>query len=396
MANPFSRTSRSLATETPRYALLLWSLVLIILGVWLTWFCFVQVTVYEVSQTARLEVQRAARPVSSLVAGKIMTTHLRLGTKVEIGEVLVELDASSERSRVREEEARLDAIPPQLDALKRQIADEEQAARRAQAAFASAIEQARSKHAEALSAARFARENVRRLGKLNTSGQVSEIESLRAHTDADKAQASADALASEIDQMTSRSLSNEHEKRATLEELQREAAYLDGQLALSAATLARLRQELEKYIIRAPVSGEIGDVAPLDVGAYVDAGRVLGSIIPTGQLKVVAEFAPARVLGRVHPGQTARMRLDGFPWAQYGTIPVKVDRVAREIRDGLVRVEFLPNSQDDSNPLMQHGLTGSVEIAIERTTPAVLALRAAGQTLTKPTPQSGLTDGPRS
>jgi membrane fusion protein (multidrug efflux system) len=366
------------------------------LGAWLSWFCCTDVTVYEVSHVARLEVEQAARPVSSMVAGKIMTTQLRLGTKVEMGQVLVELDASSERSRVQEEEARLAAIPPQLDALKRQIADEEQAARRAQAAFASSIEQARSKHSEALSAMRFARENVRRLGKLNTSGQISEFESLRARTDADKAQASADALASEIEQLTSQALSSEHEKRAALEELRREAASLNGQLALSTATLARLRQDLEKFIIRAPVSGEIGDVAPLDVGAYVPAGRVLGSIIPTGQLKVVAEFIPARVLGRVHPGQTARMRLDGFPWAQYGTIPVKVDRVAREIRDGLVRVEFLPDSQGVSNPLLQHGLIGSVEVEIERASPAVLTWRAAGQTLAKPALQGGQADGSKS
>ncbi|HZC01505.1 MAG TPA: hypothetical protein VE844_09130, partial [Gammaproteobacteria bacterium] len=96
----------------------------------------------------------------------------------------------------------------------------------------------------------------------------------------------------------------------------------------------------------------------------------------------------ARVLGRVHPEQTARMRLDGFPWAQYGSIVVKVDRVAREIRNGRVRVEFLPNSPDDSSLLLQHGLPGSVEVEIEQTTPAVLALRAAGQNLTRPAQQS--------
>jgi membrane fusion protein (multidrug efflux system) len=90
------------------------------------------------------------------------------------------------------------------------------------------------------------------------------------------------------------------------------------------------------------------------------------------------------------------MRLDGFPWAQYGTIPVKVDRVAREIRDGLVRVEFLPDSQGVSNPLLQHGLIGSVEVEIERASPAVLTLRAAGQTLAKPALQGGQADGSKS
>ena len=178
-----------------------------------------------------------------------------------------------------------------------------------------------------------------------------------------------------------------------MEALRREVASLKGQIELSTATIARLRQDIEKHVIRAPVSGEIGEVAPLDIGAFIDTGGVVGSIIPSGKLKVVTDFAPARVLGRVHPGQSARMRLDGFPWAQYGSIVVKVDRVAREIRDGRVRVEFLPNSPDDSSLLVQHGLPGSVEVEIEQTTPAVLALRAAGQMLTRPAQQSGQVAG---
>jgi hypothetical protein len=67
--------------------------------------------------------------------------------------------------------------------------------------------------------------------------------------------------------------------------------------------------------------------------------------------------------------------------------------VAREIRDGRVRVEFLPDSQGDSSLLLQHGLPGSIEVEIEQTTPAVLALRAAGQNLTRSAQQSGQVAG---
>jgi multidrug resistance efflux pump len=393
MANPFSRTSHSLTSDTSHYALLIWGLVLAMLGAWLAWFLLVKVTVYEVSQAARLEVERAAHPVAAPIAGKIISTSLHLGKRVEAGEVLVELDARTERLRLEEEEARLKAIPPQLEALKRQIADEEQAAERGRTAASSAIEQARWRHKEALSAARFAQENSRRLSQLRASGRIAEIEALRARADADKSQSAADALASEINRLTSDAGSKGHEKRAVLEALRREVASLNGQIELSRATIARLRQDIEKHVIRAPVSGEIGEVAPLDIGAFVDTGGMVGSIVPSGKLKVIADFAPARVLGRVHPGQSARLRLDGFPWAQYGSIAVKVDRVAREIRDGRVRVEFLPNSPDDSSLLLQHGLPGSVEVEIEQTTPAVLALRAAGQNLTRPAQQSGQVAG---
>lgn len=102
MANPFSRTTRSSASDTSRYALLIWGLVLAMLGAWLACSLLVKVTVYEVSQAARLEVERAAHPVATLIAGKIVSTSLRLGKRVETGEVLVELDARTERLALEE------------------------------------------------------------------------------------------------------------------------------------------------------------------------------------------------------------------------------------------------------------------------------------------------------
>jgi membrane fusion protein (multidrug efflux system) len=73
------------------------------------------------------------------------------------------------------------------------------------------------------------------------------------------------------------------------------------------------------------------------------------------------------------------MRLDGFPWAEYGTIQARVSRVGTEIRDNLVRVEFTPELSSESHIIMQHGLPGSIEVSVEQVSPAVMILRAAGQ-----------------
>ena len=58
MANPFSRTTRSLTSDTSRYAFLIWGTVLAMLGAWLAWFSLTAVTVYEVSQSAQVQVER--------------------------------------------------------------------------------------------------------------------------------------------------------------------------------------------------------------------------------------------------------------------------------------------------------------------------------------------------
>jgi membrane fusion protein (multidrug efflux system) len=111
----------------------------------------------------------------------------------------------------------------------------------------------------------------------------------------------------------------------------------------------------------------------------------LGAIIPAGTLKVVAQFDPAAALGRVHEGQRARVRLDGFPWAQFGTVNATVATVANEVRDGTVRVD-LTLLAGPPVPL-QHGLPGKVEVEIEKISPAALLLRVAGQSLTSVSPQ---------
>ena len=117
---------------------------------------------------------------------------------------------------------------------------------------------------------------------------------------------------------------------------------------------------------------------------FVKAGDKLAAVVPAGSLKVVADFLPAVALGRVQAGQPARLRLDSFPWAQYGSLVTTVSSVASEIRDGRVRVELTVSSQPTARLPLQHGLPGTLEVEVEQATPATLVLRAAGQLLAKP------------
>jgi membrane fusion protein (multidrug efflux system) len=119
-------------------------------------------------------------------------------------------------------------------------------------------------------------------------------------------------------------------------------------------------------------------------GAVVNEGDRICDILPPGRLRAIAEFPPPAAFGRIRPGQPARLRLEGFPWAQYGSIAANVATVASEIRDGRVRVELsLARSPAYAIPL-QHGLPGAVEVEVERVTPAALTLRTAGQLITQP------------
>ncbi|MDQ6707190.1 MAG: hypothetical protein M3Z85_14590, partial [Acidobacteriota bacterium] len=59
-----------------------------LLGGWLLWAAESQVTRYEVSDTARLEVDRAAYLVQARVAGRVISAGLSLGQQIHAEEVL--------------------------------------------------------------------------------------------------------------------------------------------------------------------------------------------------------------------------------------------------------------------------------------------------------------------
>jgi len=396
MATPFSRTIRSLASDTSWFALCTWGLVTLLFGAWLGWFMFVNVTLYEVSQTGRVEVEQAAHVVTSSIAGKVTTTSMKLGKSVEAGESLIELDARVERLRLQEEEARLAAIPPQLAALTRQLADGEHAVGQEQEATVSSLQHAQARYHEAQAAASFSKDHAQRMAQLLSVQIIPEVDFLRAKAEAEKTQAAAAALSHEIKRLTAEASSKRHDKHATLEALRRDVAALEGQRELSIATIARLKQDIDKHVIRAPVSGVLGEVAALNLGAFVETGGVVGSIIPQGNLRIVAEFAPARVLGRMHPGQAAHVRLDGYSWVQYGSLAATVTRVAGEIRAGRVRVELTPAAQTNLLLPLQHGLPGTVEVEVDHVTPLILTLRTVGQILTGPAQPTGLVAESRS
>ena len=101
-------------------------------------------------------------------------------------------------------------------------------------------------------------------------------------------------------------------------------------------------------------------------------------------MRAVAEYTPSAALGRVRPGQPARLRLEGFPWAQYGSLRATVAVVASEPRDGRVRVELELQPDPGSAIPLRHGLPGTAEIEVERVSPATLVLRAAGKLLARP------------
>ena len=146
----------------------------------------------------------------------------------------------------------------------------------------------------------------------------------------------------------------------------------------------RLTNQVELRKVKAPTAGRVGELARVEVGSFVDEGDRLGAVVPAGEVIVVADFPPASAVGRIHRGQSAKIRLDGFPSIQYGALSATVSRVSSELREGSIRVEMTIADERPPGLPLQHGLPGTAEVEVERVSPASLVLRAAGKILGRP------------
>jgi membrane fusion protein (multidrug efflux system) len=212
------------------------------------------------------------------------------------------------------------------------------------------------------------------------------MELLRTKTEADRQRATLGAAELEVTRLEGAQRTRDVQGRGRAEELRSEIAALEGQKQRTRAEIDVLEHDIEKRTIRAGVAGRVGEIAKIGVGQFVKEGERLGMIVPSGGLRAIAEMPPEAALGRVRPGQKARMRMQGFPWLQYGTVPATVTNVASELRNGTVRVELRIETDASSRIPLAHGMPGAVEIDIERATPASLVLRTAGRMLGKPVP----------
>ena len=382
MSSPFSRSLRAIESERTRG----WrpvAVALALLAAWGGWFLFAWIPLYETSSAARIEAVAAAHPVDARMPGRAIRVNLLVGSRVRAGDVLVELEADAEQLARDEARARVTALDPEIDAVRREIAAEERAITDEQQTAVVARNEQQAILREAQSAAGLAAEEARRIALLRIDGIVPEVEETRARAAVEQRRASADAAAAALARIEQEQKMHESDRLVRIQRLRGTQSRLEGEGGTAAAAVKRLDYDVERRVLRAPIDGRIAEAADLRVGAVVDEGDRLAAIVPEGLLRVVAQFSPAAAIGRVRAGQVARVRLLGFPWAEYGTIRATVAGVSDEVRDGLVRVELDVSTVPAALPI-SHALPANVEIEVERVRPAWLVLRMLGGFLTRP------------
>lgn len=358
-----------------------WVLVVagVLLAGWLYWFVGVPVTLMETSAAARVEVANASFNVDAPVSGKVAVMNLVLGRTVAEGDVLLELDGEALRLQLEEATAKEASFGPQLEAVGRELEAELDALRAEGGRDISTLEEARNRYREARVSAQLAAGEERRLRKLFDAKTISEAEFERGKAEAARRQAAALAVAAEGRKLAAQASSGKNERKVKIASLERTEAELRGELAVQRAKIAELRHALALRQVRAPAAGTISAIGQVRVGTVLKEGERIVTILAGDGLRLVAEYSPAAVFGRVHAGQSARVRFEGFPWVEYGIPSATVTRVAGEVHEGHARVELALDERTAQRIPLQHGQPAEVTIEVDRKTPFRLVLRVIGK-----------------
>lgn len=376
--NTFYQVSHSLRADRSLGSLTAAALGIALLTAWVIWAMTARVTRYEVSDGARLQVNGSAYPVQTDVGGRVATSYLALGKEVHAGDVLVRVEDEGQQLNLEEERIHRATLAPQLAALRAQMQAENAGGADERRVLATSVEQARAQWKQAEGEAWLAASEAERARKLQQEGISAAAEADRATALARSKFEAAESLRAAVARLQPELDVRDREREVRVKQAAADAAKLEAEMAVSDEKIKQLEYERKRREVRAPATGRLGECAPLRSGGHVTEGEQIGVVLPDAALEIVADFSPA-ALGKLRAGQNAVFRLNGFPWAVYGTVPAQVSRVASEVRDGKVRVVLSVSPSFHSRIPLQHGLPGAVEVKVEQVSPMSLLLRSAGE-----------------
>jgi HlyD family secretion protein len=138
---------------------------------------------------------------------------------------------------------------------------------------------------------------------------------------------------------------------------------------------AQIRQWEQTYLLVAPCDGKVTFTKYWQKNQNVNAGEVLVTVVPDGNTQVVGKILlPQQGAGKVKVGQTVNVKLDNFPYLEYGMVkvcirnismvPVQVDENTKAY---MLEVEFPENlvTTYGKNLTFSQEMTGTAEIITE-------------------------------
>ena len=101
--------------------------------------------------------------------------------------------------------------------------------------------------------------------------------------------------------------------------------------SLRAEELIKSTKRREYQQLRAPVDGTVQQLSVTTIGGIVQPAQALMVIVPKGSDIYVEAQVLNKDIGFVREGQPVRVKLEAFPFTDYGLIPATIEEL-RELR----------------------------------------------------------------
>jgi multidrug efflux pump subunit AcrA (membrane-fusion protein) len=168
------------------------------------------------------------------------------------------------------------------------------------------------------------------------------------------------------------------------ENLRNQARELEANLRTTEMRLKLAENQMSLTSVLMPVGGLVAEMKVSAAGELLTAGQMVATIVPDGVPLVVEAAVPNSDVGFVRAGVDGRIKVDAYPFQQFGTLPGRVRTVLPGLgRDNnfTVRLDLLQSkiaSGDGDLPLFP-GLAVQIELLTVRRRLISLVLESGGR-----------------
>lgn len=260
------------------------------------------------------------RMLVSQSVGTVGSIEVHSGEAVKTGAILLRIEAPTIQSQLLEAERQAESVKTDYQAVSiRQDETYREQAQRLRARIAQLNYQVSSYR----SSLRIYERKLQAKEALQNDGLISPLEV----DDAREALAQANRQVSASKQ----ALDQAKQELASLGSRRQDELWQRKQVIQNAETKRdAMRFVQEQAVVEAPEDGTV-EAFLVKPGEVVQAGQVVGKLIPQGTLLQVVAFLAEKDRAFVKPGDMAHLELDQLPYAEYGTLQAKVVRISNDL-----------------------------------------------------------------
>ncbi|HOW74166.1 MAG TPA: HlyD family efflux transporter periplasmic adaptor subunit [Phycisphaerae bacterium] len=340
--------------------------------------------------------------VCTIDGGRIIEVHVKEGSAVHAGQVLLRLDTEILENQV----ARLDRfiesekrLLEQLTAQKQLLNAEFEAKQlKTTAELARVVEQVDQQRqrrdteiAAATLALKHARIKLQRLEQLATHQAASDVELEGAGQGVDEAAVQLDSaripvVESEVDVLRTSLAVQERQHAVALGQLHQEIQIKQGTIDAAKFDMANLLVQMERAILIAPTDGLVTSMR-VQVGDMAPPGAALVTVTEQRGFRFDVSV-PSDQVGHLVVGMPAHIRLDAYDYQIYGQLTGAVEYISPDthvtqlpnrpaVASYTVRVALTSNqlAHDGHSVPLKLGMTGQAEIVTDQARLVVLFIR---------------------